>query len=295
MKRMNTTRRALILIAAAMIAGTLLVGGEAATSQAATAQAAPAGQPAAPAQASTAPGPRYLDTAPARSDAVRLLILDPAEEGINAILGLRKQGFLAIDNLIVVGLYHARERANYLAAQELVRAGNLDWIKFHELTGDIDRTRLFLRNSLTADFEAAVAKTDGVVFFGGYQFPYLFDGKEVIGQPGFHFPWGAYVPLGEWWVFGIRMTYGDSSWGPGFELAPGIVLPGWTIGSRSLYQPWDLRIISLHPDRVPEFWAVPSPIRWRPSERCTVPQSKPACAPSERWNASIDKEQIPPG
>ncbi|RPH92951.1 NADH-quinone oxidoreductase subunit H [candidate division KSB1 bacterium] len=44
-----------------------------------------------------------------------------------------------------------------------------------------------------------------VVFFGGYQFPYLFDGKEILGQPGFHFPWGAYVPLGEWWVFGIRI------------------------------------------------------------------------------------------
>lgn len=128
--------------------------------------------------AASAPGPRYLDTAPARSDAVRLLILDPAEEGINAILGLRKQGFLAVDNLIVVGLYHARERGNYLKAQEYVRANKLDWIKFHELTGDIDRTSLFQRNPLTADFEAAFAKTDGVVFFGGYDIP-----PSIYGRP----------------------------------------------------------------------------------------------------------------
>lgn len=165
MKRTNAMRRALFLIALAITAGLILGGGGVFARQAA---------PAAPSD----PGPRYFDTAPARSDAVRLLILDPAEEGINAILGLRKQGFLDIDNLIVIGLTHARERANYVKAMDFVRDNKLDWIKFHELTGDIDRTRLFQRNSLTADFEAAFAKTDGAVFFGGYDIP-----PSIYGRP----------------------------------------------------------------------------------------------------------------
>jgi putative glutamine amidotransferase len=61
---------------------------------------------------------------------------------------------------------------------DFVRDNKLDWIKFHELTGDIDRTRLFQRNSLTADFEAAFKKTDGVVFFGGYDIP-----PSIYGRP----------------------------------------------------------------------------------------------------------------
>ena len=121
--------------------------------------------------------PRFFDTAPDRSDAVRLVILDPAEEGINALIGLRKQGFLDIENLVAVGLYHARERANYLKAMEFVRVHKLDWIQFHELAGDIDAASLFRENSLSADFEAAFRKSDGVVFFGGYDVP-----PEIYGE-----------------------------------------------------------------------------------------------------------------
>lgn len=124
-------------------------------------------------------GPRYFDTAPVKSDAVRLTILDPAEEGINAIIELRKQGFLDIKNLIVIGLYHERERANYVKAMEFVRANKIDWIKFHELSGDIDGNRLFQRNSLTADYEAAFKKSDGVVFFGGYDIPPSIYGRQT--------------------------------------------------------------------------------------------------------------------
>ncbi len=52
------------------------------------------------------------------------------------------------------------------------------------------------------------------VFFGGYQIPYLFDGSEMVGQPGFHFPWGAYLPLGTWVIvilrvisFGVKVAF----------------------------------------------------------------------------------------
>jgi NADH-quinone oxidoreductase subunit H len=43
------------------------------------------------------------------------------------------------------------------------------------------------------------------VFFGGYQVPFLFSGAEVAGQPGFHFPWGAYLPISETFVVIFRI------------------------------------------------------------------------------------------
>jgi len=50
---------------------------------------------------------------------------------------------------------------------------------------------------------AAVIAT---VFLGGYQIPFLFSGAEAAGLPGFHFPWGAYLPLGEWWIVALRVA-----------------------------------------------------------------------------------------
>ncbi|MCB1059082.1 MAG: NADH-quinone oxidoreductase subunit H [Calditrichaeota bacterium] len=43
------------------------------------------------------------------------------------------------------------------------------------------------------------------VFFGGYHIPWLFDATEMAGQGGFHFPWGMFVPLGEWTIVILRV------------------------------------------------------------------------------------------
>jgi putative glutamine amidotransferase len=192
---------------------------------------ASAGQPAAQ-SAPSAPGPRYFDTAPARSDAVRLLILDPAEEGINALIGLRKQGFLDIENLIVVGLYHVRERANYVQAMEYVRANKLDWIKFHELTGDIDDKRLFQRNSLTADFEAAFKKTDGVVFFGGYDIPPSIYGRQTSILTRIVTPYRHYIEVSL--AFHLLGGSQGASPAPFLDSRPRFPVLGICLGSQTL-------------------------------------------------------------
>ncbi len=44
------------------------------------------------------------------------------------------------------------------------------------------------------------------VFFGGYHIPYLFDGSEMNGMAGFHFPWGAYLPIAAWAVVVLRIA-----------------------------------------------------------------------------------------
>ncbi len=43
------------------------------------------------------------------------------------------------------------------------------------------------------------------VFLGGYHIPYLFSSMEMSGQAGFHFPWGAYLPVGEWFIVALRV------------------------------------------------------------------------------------------
>ncbi|MDD5088324.1 MAG: NADH-quinone oxidoreductase subunit H [bacterium] len=49
---------------------------------------------------------------------------------------------------------------------------------------------------------AAVLAT---VFLGSYQVPFLFDAGEKLGMAGFHFPWGAYLPIAEWAVVALRI------------------------------------------------------------------------------------------
>jgi putative glutamine amidotransferase len=180
------------------------------------------------------PAPRYLDTAPDRSDAVRLLILDPAEEGINAVLGLRRQGLLPIDNLVLVGLYHEKERANYVKAMEYVRANGLDWIEFHELSGEIDASSLFEPNALTADFAAAFRKTDGAVFFGGNDIPPAVYGRPTSILTKIVTPYRHYLEISLAFHLLGGPQAGPSSPAPFLDARPGYPVLGICLGSQTL-------------------------------------------------------------
>lgn len=178
------------------------------------------------------PGPRYLDTAPDTSEAVRLVILDPAEEGINALIGLRKQGFLGIKDLLVIGLYHAKERANYLKAMDYVRENKLDWIKFHELTGEIDAGRLFQKNALTADFETAFRKSDGVVFFGGYDIPPEIYGRKTSILTRILTPYRHFIEIS--FVHHLLGSSRGASPAPFLDSRPDYPVLGICLGSQTL-------------------------------------------------------------
>lgn len=43
------------------------------------------------------------------------------------------------------------------------------------------------------------------LFFGGYHIPYLYDSFEASGIGGFIFPWGATIPLSDWWIVLLRI------------------------------------------------------------------------------------------
>jgi len=114
---------------------------------------------------------RYLDTADAAHKEVRLAVCYPSVGTIEAIAALRKSEAINIKDLIVVGVYHAKELTNYEDAKNYVKANNLDWFKFHKISAEISEPVLFKNNACTPDFIAAFKKSDGIIFFGGPDIP----------------------------------------------------------------------------------------------------------------------------
>lgn len=117
------------------------------------------------------PEDRYFDTAELSSKEVRLTILYPSVGCIRDLVELRKNGLLTVENLLVIGVFHEKETTNYKASMAYVKNTDLDWIKFHRLTAELDKDNLFQKNSLTLEFEQIFKKSDGVLFFGGGDIP----------------------------------------------------------------------------------------------------------------------------
>lgn len=135
---------------------------------------------------------RFFDTANPGSKEVRLTILHPSAGSLRSLIELRKQGFITLEHLTVIGVYHEQERTNYEKSISFVKRKKLDWIKFHKLSGELNKDSLFQKNPYTAEFEKIFKKSDGIIFFGGADIPpYIFKKKTnlltSIATPYRHF------------------------------------------------------------------------------------------------------------
>lgn len=117
------------------------------------------------------PQERYFDAPGARQNEIRLTIFYPSVGSLKALLELRKQGLLRVQNLKVIGVFHEKECTDYEESIEFVQKNNIDWVKFHVLSGKIQRDNLFQKNPLTKDYEKIFKKSHGLIFFGGPDMP----------------------------------------------------------------------------------------------------------------------------
>jgi putative glutamine amidotransferase len=115
--------------------------------------------------------PRYFDTATVTHDGTRLTICYPSVGTLRALVSLKNQGLLSTDGLEVIGIYHAKEKTDYRAALKFVQDQKITWVKFHEVTAELDPGNLFKTSAVSREFADIFRKSDGVIFFGGPDIP----------------------------------------------------------------------------------------------------------------------------
>ncbi len=109
---------------------------------------------------------RYFDTVEENSGQVRLAILYPSFGSLRSLIKLKERNIFNPDNLIIIGVYHEKERSDYQRSIDMVREKNIDWIKFHKVSGEINKDNLFEKNPLSNDFKLIFKKSAGIIFFG---------------------------------------------------------------------------------------------------------------------------------
>ena len=175
---------------------------------------------------------KYFDGAGPKSAEIRLTILDPSEESLRAVIGLRTQGFLPDKGLIVIGIFHAEERANYLRAMEYVEKNKMDWMKFHKLTGEINARNLFEKNPLTADFRDIFEKSDGIIFLGGYDIPPVVYHQKTGLLTQIQTPYRHFLEIS--FVFHLLGGFQNESLKPFLDSHPQFPVMGICLGSQTL-------------------------------------------------------------
>ena len=175
---------------------------------------------------------RYFDRAKTSSDRIRLVVLYPVDFAVRILDELRQRDFLAVENLLVIGVYHEQEVSDYKAAFEYVKQKNIDWFTFHKVEGSLGVRNLFQKNDCTADFLEIFKKSDGIIFFGGADIPPAIYQDKTNLLTLIETPYRHYIELS--FIFHLLGGFQDDGFKPLLESNPLYAVLGICLGCQSL-------------------------------------------------------------
>lgn len=176
--------------------------------------------------------PRFFDTAEVKSDQVRLTIFYPTLGSIHDLIALRNNGLIQIENLMVIGVFHAKERTDYQASIEWAERNQIQWLKFHRLAGELNKNILFQTNALTDEFRTIFEKSDGIIFFGGADIPPYIYGKQTSLLTEIETPYRSFLETS--FIFHLLGGFQNNKFIPLLETDPSLPILGICLGCQSL-------------------------------------------------------------
>ncbi len=181
---------------------------------------------------------RYFDKAPSQSDETRVIFLHPSMASIRSLLELRKRGLIPGEKFIMVGLFHEKQLASdnlgrdYGAAMTYVQKNQLDWIRFHELKGELDPKKLFQENTLSEELKKIFSSSDGIILFGGADIPPSVYGEKTSLLTIIDSPYRSYLDITS--VFHLLGGWGEKNFTPFLETHPEFPVLAFCLGLQSL-------------------------------------------------------------
>ncbi|UCE08388.1 MAG: gamma-glutamyl-gamma-aminobutyrate hydrolase family protein [bacterium] len=175
---------------------------------------------------------RYFDSAEQKSEQIRLNILYPSMGSIRALMELGNIGFIPIENLLVIGVFHEMEMTNYQNSIDYAMENSLDWLKFHRLSGELNKDIIFQQNDLTDEFENIFKKSDGIIFFGGADIPpYIYHEKTHL-LTDIDKPYRNLLEVS--FIFHLLGGHQEKEFTPLLDCAPDFPILGICLGCQSL-------------------------------------------------------------
>lgn len=165
-------------------------------------------------------------------DATTIVLVNPSLGNIKSFIYFLDNKIIDLDNVELIGIYYKKARRDITRPKKFLEENQYPFIHLKEVDGDLNEKNLFQENSFSKGFYEIFKESDGIVFFGGPDFPpSIYDQKTSlltnISDPHRH-----YYELS--FLFHLLGGSQDDSFRPYLEEDPGYVVWGFCLGMQTI-------------------------------------------------------------
>ena len=170
--------------------------------------------------------------APLKAEAIKLTVCYPSLGSLKALINLKEKGLLPLDNLLVHGVYHCREKTDYQAVRRWLSQEHINWITLEEIQGELTPDNLYQKNELTPIYQRLFRESDGLIFFGGPDIPPSLYNQPTLLLTRISAPYRHYFELS--FIFHLLGGNQNPDWTPLLQEDPEFPILGICLGAQSL-------------------------------------------------------------
>jgi len=117
-----------------------------------------------------------------------IVLVNPGVFYLKSIAYMTDNGIFPSENIKYLAVFYTKSEVKISEAKAFVNQNNIDYIKFQEVYGNLDKNNIYKTNMCSQDFYDIFKSTDGIIFFGGWDIPPVFYGGKTELTVGIRTP-----------------------------------------------------------------------------------------------------------
>ncbi len=118
-----------------------------------------------------------------------IILVNPGVFYLKSIAYMTDNGIIPGKNkLEYLAVFYTKSEVKISEAKAFVQQNNIDYIKFKEVYGNLNKSNIYKTNMCSQDFYDLFKSSDGIIFFGGWDIPPVFYGEKTELTVGIRTP-----------------------------------------------------------------------------------------------------------
>jgi len=162
----------------------------------------------------------------------QLVLVNPTMDNLASVISMMDEKVIDLPETELLVIHYEQVGHRFESNRRFLEENPLPFVSIEQIRGDLTTDNLFRENPCSEAFKRIFNGSDGVLFFGGTDFPPMIYGQKTNLLTAIHTPYRHYFELS--FLFHLLGGKQDPQYKPMLEQNPDYVVYGFCLGMQSI-------------------------------------------------------------